>query len=93
MFEEIECDRNGSEFQPPTMEQGKVAASQEGGVCVCVKWLLTKSMCVCVCKVAASQEGCVCVCVCKVAASQEGCVCVYLTETERERDDFCGWTA
>ena len=73
MFEEIECDRNGSEFQPPTMEQGKVAASQEGGVCVCVKWLLTKSMCVCVCKVAASQEG---------------CVCVYLTETQRERDDF-----
>ena len=91
MFEVIECDRNGSEFQPPTMEQGKVAASQEGGVCVCVKWLLTKSVCVCLCvrKVAASQEG---VCVCKVAASQEGCVCVYLTETQRETDDFCGWT-
>ena len=55
---------------------------------MCVKWLLTKSVCVClcVCKVAASQEG---VCVCKVAASQEGCVCVYLTETQRETDDFC----
>ena len=49
MFEEIECDRNGSEFQPPTMEQGKVAASQEGGVCVCVKWLLPKrGVCVCI---------------------------------------------
>jgi len=61
MFEEIECDRNGSEFQPPTMEQGKVAASQEGGVCVCK--VAASQEGVCVCKVAASQEGCVCVCV------------------------------
>ena len=78
MFEEIECDRNGSEFQPPTMEQGKVAASQEGGVCVCVKWLLTKSLCVCVCvKWLLPKRGvCVCVCVKWLLPKRGVCVCI-----------------